>query len=187
VPVKYVDGRWEYWFGGAVPVETGAFGELILSRGSITDAAFLKAMNERSAVKVLDAGSELLVTVTVKESTGLSVDLKRHLIASNDAGYITSASWSAGETFFIKATLKSSDQAGSLDRRHGLWLLMQGSEPIGFDRTLVSLPMAVDELFLSLKHALTKISETYEPWRISHTGNVYRRIFTEKQTADGIH
>ena len=29
----------------------------------------------------------------------------------------------------------------------------------------------------SLNYAFTRLSEQYEPWRISHTGNIYDRIF----------
>jgi hypothetical protein len=33
----------------------------------------------------------------------------------------------------------------------------------------------------SLNHAFTKLSETYETWRISHTGNVYSRVLYQER------
>ena len=32
VPVKFVDGNWEYFYGGGVPVKNGALGDLTIER-----------------------------------------------------------------------------------------------------------------------------------------------------------
>jgi len=32
-----------------------------------------------------------------------------------------------------------------------------------------------------LNHAFTKLSETYDTWRISHTGNIYTRVFYQER------
>ena len=40
-------------------------------------------------------------------------------------------------------------------------------------------PVSVQPLE-SLNHAFTKLSELYEPWRQSHTGNVYTRVLFQE-------
>ena len=59
----------------------------------------------------------------------------------------------------------------------GLWLLTEGPKAVGLQSTRIVLPEVVSrDPVNSLNHAFTKLSETYEPWRISHTGNVYQRL-----------
>ena len=33
IPVRLVDGRWEFFYGGGVPVRTGATGDLVIEKG----------------------------------------------------------------------------------------------------------------------------------------------------------
>jgi hypothetical protein len=33
----------------------------------------------------------------------------------------------------------------------------------------------------SINHAYTDLSETFEPWRISHTGNIYEQVFYQEK------
>ena len=42
VPVKRVGERWEFFYGGDVPVKEGTLGELTLSADRITDEGFRK-------------------------------------------------------------------------------------------------------------------------------------------------
>jgi hypothetical protein len=50
-------------------------------------------------------------------------------------------------------------------------------EAVGLASTSIQLPKKISEKpVASLNHAYTKLSETYETWRISHTGNIYTRI-----------
>ena len=60
--------------------------------------------------------------------------------------------------------------------------MTEGPKAVGLQSTRISLPEVVsDKPVNSLNHAFTKLSETYEPWRISHTGNVYQRfLYKEK-------
>lgn len=42
VTVKYVDGKWEYFYGGFLPIKEGAIADLILDENAITDKDFVK-------------------------------------------------------------------------------------------------------------------------------------------------
>ena len=58
-----------------------------------------------------------------------------------------------------------------------LWLITQGVEAVGLASTTVRLPKEISaDPVVSLNHAYTKLSEVFEPWRISHTGNIYTRV-----------
>jgi hypothetical protein len=64
----------------------------------------------------------------------------------------------------------------------GLWLYLQGSQPKGVVSSSIYVPSPVSEEPLdSLNHAFTKLSESYEPWRKSHTGNIYQRVLYQEK------
>lgn len=55
--------------------------------------------------------------------------------------------------------------------------MTEGTKATGLMSSLIELPEFVSkEPAISLNHAFTLLSETYEPWRMSHTGNVYTRF-----------
>ena len=65
---------------------------------------------------------------------------------------------------------------GTLDG--GLWLLLSGTRTEAIRSNAIILPSDIaDKPAQSLNHALTILSEVYERWRISHTGNIYERVF----------
>jgi len=66
--------------------------------------------------------------------------------------------------------------------RGGVWLHLQGSEPKGISTSSVKVPDEISkEPLESLNYAFTRLSEKYEPWRKSHTGNIYERfLYKEK-------
>jgi hypothetical protein len=63
-----------------------------------------------------------------------------------------------------------------------LWLLTKGANAVGLTSTTIKLSNEVSRHpVASLNHAFTKLSEIYEPWRISHTGNVYTRVLYKEK------
>lgn len=64
LPVKMVNGQWEFLLGGAVPVKDGTLAELTVPLDRITDAEFAKRVTAESTVKVLPAGSTLYVALS---------------------------------------------------------------------------------------------------------------------------
>ena len=63
-----------------------------------------------------------------------------------------------------------------------MWLITQGLEAVGLASTTVRLPKEIStDPVASLNHAYTKLSEVFETWRISHTGNIYTRVLYQER------
>ena len=63
----------------------------------------------------------------------------------------------------------------------GVWLHVQGLEPKGLTSSSVRLPACISAKPAdSLNHAFTLLSEKLEPWRKSHTGNIYDRMLYQE-------
>jgi hypothetical protein len=133
---------------------------------------------------VLDEGTTLLVCLTIKAESPVPEAL-RGLLKSHDYFQGTIATtyldyWNSGSIVFVEVTLGGPEnkQARLFDmHRGGLWLMTQGAAAIGLASAAVVLPAAISaKPVASLNHAYTKLSEVFETWRISHTGNIYTRV-----------
>lgn len=182
IPVQFVNGRWEFLYGGGVPAREGAVADLVLARDAIADKQFLALLNKRTEHKILAAGTELLVALTVRPNVQLSESLKEHLIAKNtvslSANYYHTLR--SDETRFVKVSIggpTTQQKKRNPGGEGGIWLSVQGTQPKGIVTSQVIVPPEVSETPLdSLNHAFTRLSEDYEPWRKSHTGNIYDRV-----------
>ena len=189
IPVRFVDGVWECSFGGAVPVKEHAEAELVVERKSISDEAFLQTMERKARHKVLDEGTPLLVCLTVKPEKPTPHNLQPFLRRYDDLrGKIATEfldTWNLSTLCFVEVNIDGPDdkQTRILDtNRGGLWLLSEGIEATGLASTTVKLPEPISaEPVFSLNHAFTKLSEAYETWRISHTGNIYTRVLYQEK------
>ena len=57
----------------------------------------------------------------------------------------------------------------------GLWMIIHGFDAIGPESTTIRLPNGiVPNPVDNLNHAYTKLSELFEPWRISHDDSIHR-------------
>lgn len=189
IPIRFIDGRWECGYGGLVPVGEDTEAELLINTKSITDKAFLERMTAKSSIKVLDEGVKLLAYLATKEQSQLSDELKKHLIPWQRMSPIIATehidNWNSGGLSLIEVSIgdPTDQQSKKFEtKRGGLWMLTEGPKAVGLQSTRIILPEAVSTAPVnSLNHAFTKLSEAYEPWRISHTGNVYQRfLYKEK-------
>jgi hypothetical protein len=182
--MRFVEGIWECAWGGVVPVENGTEAELLVQRTAIADKTFLETIERKGRHKVLDEGTTLLVCLTMKTESPVPEALRRLLkpcdyfqgkIATTYLDY-----WNPGSIVFVEVTLGGPEnkQARLFDtNRGGLWLITQGAAAIGLASTTVLLPAVISaKPVASLNHAYTKLSEVFETWRISHTGNIYTRV-----------
>ena len=64
VPVRRVGTKWEFFYGGDVPVHEGTSGSLVIPISQIVDEAFLKMVSDETVVKILDEGTKLLVALS---------------------------------------------------------------------------------------------------------------------------
>lgn len=174
IPVKLLDGHWELLYGGAVRARNGSTGVLSLSRDQIEDEAFLKVLSEKHRIRILDEGTELRVALTVREK--LESSLYKLLVSTE---WDRAAKISV-ESQFVPIWLGNPNEAQVKkgEKKGGLWLELQGMEPRGLESSTVTLPEGMDvTAAISVNHAFTLLSERFEPWRKSHTGNIYERVF----------
>ena len=57
VPVKRVGDRWEFFYGGDVPVRDGTLGELTVNAQQITDDRFRQRVTQELTVRILEEGT----------------------------------------------------------------------------------------------------------------------------------
>lgn len=187
VPVKLVDGQWEFFYGGGLPVSNGTIGDLVVDKTAIVDKKFLALLKQRSEHKILDVGIALRVALTVKPSSNIDSELQKFLIPLNTkelgddyfytprSPYTQFVKVSIGEPTHRQKKLRPEDNGG-------IWLRLQGTQPKGISTSQVIVPPPVSKLPLeSLNHAFTRLSEKYEPWRQSHTGNIYERVLYQEK------
>jgi hypothetical protein len=176
-------------YGGIVPVAPETFGELIVDRSRISDDDFLRRMEARNSHLVLPEGTRLLVRVAVrnwKETPGglkgCSIhiaDLFQHL-ALSEMDDRTSEHCVFVDVFIGPPDQHQKDLFNT--QTGGLYLLTRGPKAIGLASTQIRFP---DQLKMSpvssLNHAYTRLSEEFETWRISHTGNIYKQVYYQER------
>lgn len=175
VPVKRVGGRWEFFYGGDVPVKDGTLGELTLSANQINDERFRRRVTQELTVKILEEGAELLVALSDRDTNGRRA-------GAWPERYPTKVP--PGTTRFERVRLGPLRMSVNEPTPHvalepgGLWLKLKGLEKCELQASSVQMPIAfTPRTASSLNHAFTLLSQTYEKHRISNTGNVYIRIF----------
>ena len=187
VPVRLVNGQWEFFYGGAVPAKDGAIGDLILQKESLTDREFLRALRKRTEHRILEAGTALMVALSVRESAQLPKALQDELrqIESKQLSDEYYATGRPGGTRFVRITVGKPSESFSRRRPGepgGVLLQLEGTIPKGVVVSSVCLPPCVEEKPLdSLNHAFTRLSEAFESWRLSHTGNIYERVLYQEK------
>lgn len=187
IPVRNVDGVWECEFGGVVPVRRGADAELVLDATAISDPGFVRAFDRKEEHQVLRAGARLLMAVTIKPGHRPRSPLAECVTPYAALGTLVatermSSGWQPDTLAFVEVGLAPRQEPREGERRAraqpGLWLVTQGLRTKEIKSGPITLPPQVsDRPATSLNHALTILSETYETWRISNTGNVYDRVF----------
>ena len=189
IPVRLVDGVWECTFGGGIPVKDATEAELVVSRDLITDAKFLAAMEQRGSYRVLDEGTTLLVCLSTKADRPPPGQLEPYLVAYNRNAYQIATefldSWAPTSLAFVEVQIAGADEKQALlfeTEKGGLWLITEGVAAVAISSTAILLPKPISpNRVASLNHAYTKLSEIFEPWRISHTGNIYSRILYKER------
>jgi hypothetical protein len=187
IPVRLVESKWEFLFGGQVPVWEGAIAELVVNRGSIDDQTFLQKMDWRETHKVLNERTPLLVELNVHADRPLPENFKKHLIYYDNVKWEIALDSVNPSSCFVMVWLDAANdkQKSSLHTNSGgLWLVTHGFDAIGLASTTVRLPDGVvPNPVDSLNHAYTRLSELYEPWRISHTGNIYKHVLYQEKNS----
>ncbi|NLC35348.1 MAG: hypothetical protein GX772_02685 [Alcaligenaceae bacterium] len=178
LPVKRVAGQWEFLYGGEIPVKDGAFGELTISVNQLTDKAFRERVTATLVVPILEEGTPLLV-------------------ALSDLSCTRGGSWPENDIFnfpigttrlervVLGPMQQKSRQGELLGEKGGLWLKLKGLEKTELLGSSILMPEGFEPASAkSLNHAFTLLSEKYETHRISHTGNVYTRVYYQERNGN---
>jgi hypothetical protein len=188
LPIRIVDGVWELEFGGPIPVKDGQLAELVVPASAITNPTLVRAMQSKSVIKILDRGARLRVYLATKEMEGVTEEQRKQLVPwegwNLEVAPTAINSWSAGPLSFFELVLGPATEKQSQDwtmAEGGLWLILEGRKAKGLQSSQFELPSCVSAVNArSLNHAFTILSEVYEQWRISHTGNVYDRFLYQE-------
>jgi hypothetical protein len=182
IPVKRVGDRWEFFYGGDVPVKEGAMGELTFSTIEITDPDFLQRVTKEATFKILEEGTTLLVALSDRSQNGSRIGEWPNPYPLNVPQGTTR--WAKIKLAGPPKTKSPLPQAELIPETGGLWLKVKGLERCELSSSCIMLPDGVqmpegfsDGTVKSLNHAFTVLSQNYEKHRISNTGNVYTRVF----------
>jgi hypothetical protein len=181
VPVRRVGTKWEFFYGGDVPVHEGTIGNLVIPISQIVDEAFLKMVSDETVVKIFDEGTELLVALS---------DRSMHLALGRPPWPdVAIGNVPPGTTRFESIVIGPPNTSIPRQRElvakkmeGGLWIRLKGLERSELECSTAHVPKEVSHKdAVSLNHALTLLSQHYETHRISHTGNVYERVFYQEE------
>lgn len=180
LPMHFNNGQWELTYGGAIPVAEGAVAELTLEASALTDKRFLKAVTHKKRIRILDAGTELLIAL--KPARALPADVTPFLRSRPEAIALPGDGRINRDHRFVRVHL-SVPTAQQLRRRvdsGGLWLRIDGLTDSGIESSTIELPDIPglkDVPVISLNHACTLLSEVIETDRLAHTTSVYQSVF----------
>lgn len=189
LPLHFIEGRWSLEFGGEVPVKEGSRAELAIAESCISDPEFIARFRQKAHLPILPEGTTLWACLNVKGKPslppGANAVLKRfeavrHKLALDLPENRSSAPYSFVEVSFGPPNSRQL-QLPAL-RAGGLWLTIEGNEPVGLTSSSIHLPDFIGaETCISLNHAFTRLSEVFEPWRLAHTGSVYDRFLYQEK------
>jgi len=178
IPVTRVGDRWEFFYGGDVPVREGTLGHLTVGAGQITNKEFLDRLQRPALVKIFPEGTPLLVALSDRtQRVCVPPDLWKQVNRIDIPSEVTRL-----ERVVLGPRRPGASQLNldgqKDDKSGGLWLKVKGLDKTELISSTVLMPEGLeDPTAISLNHAFTKLSERYEKHRISHTGNVYSRVF----------
>jgi len=182
--VKMVDGQLELDVGVAIPLAEGAEAEIRIAERHITDHALVAKLNEVKPFKVFPAGTELVAMLSGAELNEVP-EAFRSAYLPDDFGRYELGLWFErwhrnSNRKFVRMTI-GPGPTGLLpamdEHQSGLWFLVRGRRVEGMRSSPIKLPDCIpDGPASSVNHAYTLLSQTLEPWRKAHTGNVYEQV-----------
>jgi hypothetical protein len=181
VPVRRVGSQWKFYYGGDVPVRDGAIADLVIAASQITDQSFLKILGAETVTRIFFEGTPLAVALSDQDAW--RPDSGRQ---SWPDVYLNSVP--TGTTRFEYVVIgppkrENLRQQDLIEKGPGggLWLRLKGLERSTLECSTILLPDGLPQATaVSLNHAFTLLSQQYEQHRISHTGNVYSRVFYQE-------
>jgi hypothetical protein len=156
VPVTIRGGQIVPFYGGEMPkLREGAVMDLITEEAAFLDRSELERFNKDDIREILPTGTEMYAVIARD-------DQKFHKVAEKIAAFPPPG----GATVLIPFKL-----AGPL-RLH-----LRGTRKAELMSCLCDLGIEGDEFPTSVNQAYSRLSEKYETWRRSHTGNVFTKVY----------
>jgi len=137
--------------------------EIILEDSNFSDKDFFHSLARQTVVELLPADSRLLINISLKNP--VSDELAKFIINGEGPKGVDGG--------FIEAFLRQPQGLKLRGKKKALLLPCR-----------VEIPALPGESAASINHANTMISEAFEPWRISHTSNVYFKVYA-REDPDG--
>ncbi len=183
-----VDGQLELESGGLAPIADRASFEIVVAARDITDPLLVDMLLTRKRIQILPEGTRLVAAVSSRNWPERTVVFHDGDVPYDEIGPRVHRQLSEGWTQDLPALIGLT--IGPMPRKRGqmelletggLWLKIQGARAEGLEVSSILMPSHFgDGQAKSLNHALTRISETLETWRISHTYSAYQRIFYQE-------
>jgi hypothetical protein len=183
VPVQWVHGVWKPIVGKIGEINANACAELVIDARHFAEKKLVRVWTAKRRIPALPPGSELRVALTVNP------DLERAfvgmLLSPNSTPYDITSNISVNTRFVsIRLVGPTDKQKEQKIEPGGLWLWLTGMDVKKLESGLVELPGLLNLKQLdSLNQAFTRLSERFEPWRKSHTGNIYNRIYYQESNS----
>lgn len=192
IPVKFVNGKWEFFYGGPLSMKEGAYGEITVNKASILSAKLVELLKQETEHKILNEGDELLVALTIRPGSIRSPSLQKQIIETSEIKDSLSLDYysfiRSGNTKFVRISIGKptpTQQFLRPEEAGGAWIRVKGMRPLAVFTSYINVPSPVSKDPLdSLNEAFTRLSECYEPWRKSHTGSIYERVLYKE--TDGL-
>lgn len=181
--MKRVGDRWEFFYGGDVPVKDGTIADLTVNTSDITDDKFKQRVTQEVTVRILPEGTELCVALSDRSepSKGRLGNWPDKFPLALPSGTTRMERIRLGPPKNKKDESQAKPEGVENEdaNQGGLWLKVKGLDRCELQGSTVRMPEGFKPAdAVSLNHAFTKqLSERYETHRLSHTGNVYERIF----------
>lgn len=156
VPVTIRGGQIVPFYGGEMPkLREGAVVELITEEAAFMDRSELARFNKDEVREILPTGTEMYAVIARR-------DQQFHKVAEK----IDAFPPPGGDTVLIPFKLAEP-----------LRLHLRGTRKAELMSCLCDLGIEGEELPTSVNQAYSRLSERYETWRRSHTGNVFTKVY----------
>lgn len=156
VPVTIRDSQIVPFYGGEMPkLREGAVMDLVTEEAAFLDRSELKRFNKDDVREILPTGTEMYAVIARR-------DQQFHKVAEK----IDAFPPPGGETVLIPFKLSEP-----------LRLHLRGTRRAELLSCLCDLEIEGEESPASVNQAYSRLSEIYESWRRSHTGNVFTKVY----------
>lgn len=154
LPIRIVDGRAEYFYGGPFPKISNVIGDLVVPAFSLLEDQFLEECSQNDVSNLLPEETTLMVNV-----------------------------WAEWGTPGLCKNVTTGTLSGNVEVRllEPLYLWHRGTKSSVLNRCKCYIP-ALKEEASSLNHAYTIISKKFETKRQTNSGNVFKKVYYPTDT-----